>query len=124
VLIDGDWLRTSWPSRNIQQVTNIASAQRRVNKYFVDKTPAELRNYFDIQSQRADDRAHSYHLTMVPKRKQIQEGITRLDLWVDEESLLLTAMRMNFPNGDTKQMVFADVVLNPEIDPAVFAIPR
>src|SRR5437773_11880137 len=49
VLIDSDWLTLSWPGRNIRQASNIASAQRRVNKYFVDKTPGELRSHFDIQ---------------------------------------------------------------------------
>ena len=46
---------------------------------------------------------------MMPKRKQIQEGLTRLELWLDQQSLLLAAMRMTFPSGDTKLMTFADV---------------
>ena len=42
VLIDGDRMTVSWPGRHVKQVTNIATAQRRVQKYFVDSTPAEL----------------------------------------------------------------------------------
>ena len=59
---------------------------------------------------------------MVPKRKQIREGLTRLELWLDQSSLLLSAMRMTFPNGDTKLMVLTDVVPNAPLDPAVFKI--
>ena len=58
---------------------------------------------------------------MVPGRKQIQQGLTRLELWIDRTSLLLTAMRMTFPNADTKLMVFENVVVNGPVDPKVFA---
>jgi outer membrane lipoprotein-sorting protein len=124
VLIDGDRLTVSWPGRGIHDVTNIASANRRIQKYFLDSNPAELRDSFDIVSQRADDRPGTYRLTMTPKRKQIREGLSGLELWLDQSSLLLAAMRMKFPNGDTKLMVLEDVVANPPIDPAVFTIAR
>jgi hypothetical protein len=57
---------------------------------------------------------------MVPTRKQIKEGLARLELWIDHASLLMTAMRMTFPNGDTKLMTFEDVVPNAPVDPALF----
>ena len=50
VLIDGDRLTVSWPGRHIRDVTNIAAANRRIQKYFVDSSPAELRESFDIVS--------------------------------------------------------------------------
>ena len=31
-------------------------------------------------------------------------------------------MQMTFPNGDTKLMVFEDVVLNAPVDPGVFSL--
>jgi outer membrane lipoprotein-sorting protein len=124
VLIDGDRLTVSWPGRGIRDVTNIASANRRIQKYFVSSNPAELRDSFDIVSQKATDRPNTYRLTMTPKRKQIREGLSGLELWLDQRSLLLAAMRMTFPNGDIKLMVLDDVVANPAIDPAVFTIDR
>jgi outer membrane lipoprotein-sorting protein len=124
VLIDGDRLTVSWPGRGIRDVTNIASANRRIQKYFIDSNPAELRDSFDIVSQKADDRPKTYRLTMTPKRKQIREGLSGLELWLDQTSLLLAAMRMTFPNGDTKLMELDDVVANPPIEPGVFTIDR
>jgi outer membrane lipoprotein-sorting protein len=124
VLIDGDRLTVSWPGRSIRDVTNIASANRRIQKYFIDSDPKELRDSFDIVSEKADDRPGTYRLTMTPKRKQIREGLSGLELWLDQNSLLLAAMRMKFPNGDTKLMVLDDVVANPAIDPKVFTIDR
>ena len=62
---------------------------------------------------------------MVPKRKQIQEGLSRLDLWVDRTTQLMVAMKMTFPSGDTKLMTFTDVKPNAPIDPSVFSVgPR
>ena len=120
VLIDGGQLTISWPGRNIRQARDIGAAQRRVQKYFVDSSPDELRQHFDIETRETDRPARAYHLTMVPKRKQIQEGLAELELWVDQSSQLLSAMRMRFPNGDTKLMEFEDVVPNAVLDPSVF----
>ena len=120
VLIDGGQLTIWWPGRNIRQARDIGAAQRRVQKYFVDSSPDELRQHFDIETRENDRAAGTYHLTMVPKRKQIQEGLAELELWVDQSSQLLSAMRMKFPNGDTKLMEFEDVVPNATLDPSMF----
>jgi len=124
VLIDGGQLTISWPGRNVRQVRDIGAAQRRVQKYFVDSSPAELRQHFDIETRETERPSRAYHLTMVPKRKQIQEGLAGLELWVDQSSQLLSAMRMRFPNGDTKLMEFEDVVPNAVLDPSVFTVVR
>ena len=127
VLIDARRLTMSWPGRNITQVTDIGAAQGRIQKYFVNGTADDLRRQFDIQAHEAPanvDRPATYLVTMVPKRKQIRETLTQMDLWLDRSSLLLTSMRMSFANGDTKIMAFDDVVRNAPIDPGTFAIAR
>ncbi len=121
VLIDHDQLTIAWPSRGVHQQSDIAAAQRRIEKYFLDKSPDELRRNFTITAAEADDRAGTWRITMVPSRKQIQQGLVRLELWIDRTSMLLSAMRMTFPNADTKLMVFENVVVNGPIDPKVFA---
>ena len=122
LLIDGDKMTLSWPSAHVHTVTDIGASQRRVQKYFVDSSPTELRTHFQIVAGEASDKPGTYHLTMVPKRKQIQQGLTQLDLWIDKTSIMLSAMRMTFPTGDTKLMTFTDVRTNPQIDPSVFTI--
>ena len=122
VLIDGDRLRMVWPSRAIDQRTNIGAAQRRVQQYFVNTSPSELRSHFDITAAIAADRQNAWLVTMTPKRKQIREGLATLELWLDRTSVMLTSMRMTFPNGDTKLMAFEDAKVNPAIDPALFQI--
>src|SRR5438876_4816654 len=83
VLIDGNRMTLWWPSRNIRQVTDIGAAQGRVQKYFVNGTAAELRGQFDIQEHDPSERPGTYHVTMLPKRKQIREALAGLDLWVN-----------------------------------------
>jgi len=123
VLIDGDRMTTSWPSRSLTQVTDIRTAQGRVQKYFLNGTAAELRGQFDIHDHgTASDRPGLYYVTMVPKRKQIRESLAQLDLWVNRSSLLLDALKMTFANGDTKTMAFEDVVPNATIDPGAFRL--
>ena len=122
VLIDGDRMTMSWPSASIRRVTGIAASQRRIQKYFVNSSPDELRSHFQVSAGEADDQPGTYLITMVPKRRQILEGMTRLDLWLDRSSLLLAAMRMTFPGGETKLMTFTDVKPNAVIDPAWFRI--
>jgi outer membrane lipoprotein-sorting protein len=124
-LIDGNKMTIVWPSRSIRQTADITTAQGRIQKYFVNGTAADLRGQFDIEDQGlAGDRPTAYHVSMVPKRKQIRAVLARLDLWVDRTSLLLDTMKMTFANGDTKTMVFEDVVPNAPVEPGTFIVER
>lgn len=122
VLIDGDVMRLAWPARSVDQRTGIGATQRRIQQYFVGKSPDQLRSHFDIAAVVAADRQNAWLVTMTPKRRQIKEGLSRLELWLDRTSIMLTSMRLTFPNGDTKLMAFTDVAVNPSIDPALFQI--
>ena len=122
VIVDGDRMTVAWPARGVRQTRDIGAAQKRVQKYFVDSSPEELRRHFEIAASEAAD-GRGYAVTLLPKRKQIKEGLTRLDLVVDRTTLLLASMRMTFPNGDTKDMTFADVTPNAAIPPSIFSTP-
>jgi outer membrane lipoprotein-sorting protein len=122
VLIDGDRMTFSWPSRGIVQRSDIGTARKRIDKYFVDKNPDQLRHAFKITAAVARDRQNAWQIRMDPTRSQITQGLARLDLWIDRSSMLLSAMRMEFPNGDSKLMTFEDVRTNVAIDPAVFSL--
>jgi outer membrane lipoprotein-sorting protein len=124
VLIDGNKMTISWPSRNTKQVTDIGTAQGRVQKYFINGTPDDIRSQFEMDDHGTSDEAATFYLTMVPRRKQIKENLAKLDLWIDQKSLLLDRMKMTFANGDAKTMVFDDVVLNAPIDPGTFSLER
>jgi outer membrane lipoprotein-sorting protein len=122
VAIEGDRMTTVWPAASVRSVRDIGAAQQRIQKYFVDSSASELRSHFQIVAREASDRPGNYLITMVPKRKQMLEGVTRLELWIDRASLLLSAMRMTFPSGETKLMTFTDVKTNLPVDPSMFRL--
>ena len=122
VLIDNAQMTLSWPSRGITQKSDIGAARKRIDKYFVDKTPDDLRHAFTIHAVDSSDPPNTWHITMDPTRSQIKQGLSQLHLWIDRTSLLLAAMRMDFPNGDRKLMAFEDVKVNVPVDAAVFSL--
>ena len=122
VLIDGDTLLVSWPSRGIRQRQDIGASQKRVQQYFVDKSPRELRRHFRIGATVAPDRPGLWHVDMEPTRKQIRQGVTRIELWIDQQTILPASMRLTFPNGDTKLMEFSDVRANPVLPAGTFDV--
>jgi outer membrane lipoprotein-sorting protein len=124
ILIDGNRMVTSWPSRQLHASSDIGRAQREIEKYFGAADARELRRLFDIELRDASSRPGTHEVSMTPKQKRISETLTRLELWVNDPSGLLNAMRMTFANGDTKLMEFEDVAANPAIDPAVFSAPK
>jgi len=123
VLIDGDRMVTSWPSRKILDTRDIGATQKRIQKYFEESDAAELRKVFDIELRDRSERPGMRELAMVPKRKQIRENLAKLELWVEESTGLLHAMRMTFSNGDRKLMEFTDVVPNAQIPSEAFRVP-
>jgi outer membrane lipoprotein-sorting protein len=124
VLIDGDRMTTTWPSRQLHQHTDIARAQKRVQRYFVQGSAEELRREFDIELPSTSERPGTQEVRLRPKRKQIRETLRMLDLWIDPTTSLLSAMRMTFANGDTKTMTLARVVTNPALGPDAFSVER
>ena len=96
VIIDGGRLRIVWPSRGIDRATPIGSIEKRIQQYFVDTSPSQLRSHFDIAARVASDRPGTWFVAMTPKRKQIAAGVSQLDLWIRTDTVLLAAMRMVF----------------------------
>lgn len=123
VLIDGKRMIIVVPSQKLRQTLNIEDAQGRVQG-MLKSDAGDLRRLFDIQLQDRSARPGTHEVLMTPKRKQIRENLTRLELWVPDTTGLLEAMRMTFASGESKLMEFRDVVPNAVIDPAVFAAPQ
>ena len=58
--IDATTLRFVWPDRKLHETRDIRESQARVQKYFVDKTPDELRKHFTITA--AEDTRPARHV--------------------------------------------------------------
>ena len=121
VIVNGNTLALDWPARNIEETRDVSGMMRRAERFFLVSTPAELRKHFDIVATEAPDRAGSWRVTFTPKRKQMQEGVSRVHLWIDQGSLVLDALKMEYPGGDTRLMEFSDVRINPPVAADAFA---
>jgi outer membrane lipoprotein-sorting protein len=124
VRIDATTLRFVWPDRQLRESRDIRQSQARVQKYFVDKTPGELRKHFDIAATEDAGKPGTWRVSMQPKRKQIQQGVTRIELWIDQKTSMLSTMTLTFAGGDTKTMAFTQVEVNPPITLADLALPN
>jgi outer membrane lipoprotein-sorting protein len=121
--IDATTLRFVWPDKKLRESKDIRESQARVQKYFVDKTPGELRKHFTIAASVDAARPGTWRIEMLPKRKQIQQGVTKIELWIDQKSSMLSTMTLTFAGGDTKTMTFTEVEVNPPITLADLNLP-
>jgi outer membrane lipoprotein-sorting protein len=123
--IDAKTLLFVWPDRRLREAKDIRESQARVQKYFVDKSPDDLRRHFTIVATEETARAGgpAWRVELVPKRKQIQQGVTRIELWIDQATSMLSTMTMTFAGGDTKTMTFTHVEVNPPITIADLGVP-
>ncbi len=122
LIVDGQ-MTVEWPSRDVRQAQDVRGSLQRAERVFMGKSPDELRKVFDITAALAPDRPGTWHLTLVPRRRQLRQGLERLHLWIDQQTFLLQAQKMEMPGGDTRLMEFSDIVVNPTIGPDVFARP-
>lgn len=122
VIADGR-MTVDWPARDLHETRDVRPSLRRAERFFSDTSPDQLRKLFDVEAAVASDRPGTWHLSLVPKRRQLRQGLDRLHLWIDQETLLLQALRMEMPGGDSRLMEFSDIVVNPAIGPDVFTPP-
>jgi outer membrane lipoprotein-sorting protein len=122
VAVDGKSLVIVWPDRGEREKIDISQMQKRIDQYFTGASVAQLRSMFDIAAEPDSTIRDTDRVDMRPKRKQIKEGLERLELWIDREKLLLVQMRMTFPGGDRKTIRLDDIAVNVPIPEGTFQI--
>ena len=123
VIVDGNRLIVHWPKRDQIETLNIAETQQRVRKYFTGASPADLAGFFDITVSVDPKATGIYLVDMKPRRDQIKQALERLQIRVDEDTTLMTSMRMVFPGGDSKEIRFEDMRVNVPVDESLFTPP-
>jgi outer membrane lipoprotein-sorting protein len=120
VTMDRRTLTVRWPDRHQQERIDITEMQKRVDQYFTRASVEDLRSMFEIHASPDSARRGQDVIDMRPKRKQIQQGLQRLEIWIDQSSDMLTQMRMTFPGGDQKTIALDDVELNVPVTDDMF----
>jgi outer membrane lipoprotein-sorting protein len=122
VALDGRSLLIVWPDRHEREKIDISQIQKRIDRYFTQADPEQLRSMFDIRAEPDAAMRGADLIEMRPKRKQIRQGLERLALWIDREHALLVQMEMAFPGGDKKTITLDDIALNVPIDDDTFEV--
>ncbi len=119
ILFNTDHLVVVRPEQPPERI-DIADIMKTVNKYFTTASPAQLRRAFTIRAFLDPDMPGFYQMDLLPKRKQIKQGLERLQIWVTKDTYMLAQMKMTFAGGDHDVFRLEDVQLNVPVPPGTF----
>jgi outer membrane lipoprotein-sorting protein len=122
IAIDSKSLVVVWPDRHERETMDISQTQKRIDQYFTQATVGQLRSMFEITAQPDPMIRGADRVDLRPKRKQIKDGLERLEVWIDRGSLLLVQLEMTFPGGDRKTIRLDDVTVNVPVTDESFLI--
>jgi outer membrane lipoprotein-sorting protein len=123
LLIDGDQLLMVWPERARSERMPIAKIQQTVDKYFYQASEKELRGQFDIHVTLDPELPGTSLIEMIAKRKQIQKGLERLELWVEDRTLYMVKMRLVYPGGaGSKTIELSNLLANVPVEDEEFRV--
>lgn len=109
------------PERGPVEQTDVTEIMKKVNHYFVNATPAELRKSFTVRAfEDPEMKPAAWQIDLVPRRKQIKQGLEHLQVWITKEPIQLAQIRMTFPGGDSDTITIEDAQVNVPIPPHAF----
>jgi outer membrane lipoprotein-sorting protein len=124
ILTDGQRLFITRSGKKDVEQTDITEIVKTVNKYFTNADPGQLRRAFAIRAFIDPAMPTCYQMDLLPRRKQIKQGLERLQFWVSRDIYMLSQMTMTFAGGDTTVFKLGNVELNVPIPPHTFEPPR
>jgi len=122
IFFDTNRLVIIHPDGGATERIDITEIMKTVNNYFTNATPGQLRRAFTVRAFIDPDTAGLYQIELVPRRKQIKQGLERLQIWVTRDTSMLAQMKMSFPGGDSDVFKLEEVQLNVPIPPGTFDV--
>jgi outer membrane lipoprotein-sorting protein len=122
VALDQRWMVIAWANRTDFEKINIARSAAPRSEILRGRLSEAVARQFHGHSDLRTVDGDAYRLDLVPKRKQISEGVTRIQIWIDRGSLMMTKMALSFAGGDSKTLELRDIKINPAIDESAFAL--
>jgi outer membrane lipoprotein-sorting protein len=122
VFFDGNRLVVLHGDGGEPERIDITEIMKTVNKYFTTASPDQLRRAFTIRAFVDPDMTGRYQIDLLPRRKQVKQGLERLQIWVTSDTYMLAQIKMSFPGGDSDVVTLDDVQLNVPVSPATFEV--
>lgn len=114
-------IRPNLPEKDRVETIDIGEIMKKVNHYFTNASPDELRRAFTIRAFPDPDVPGGSRIDLIPRRKQIKRGLEHLQLWVSPDDML-AQFQMTFPGGDTEIFKLDGVELNVALLPGAFDV--
>jgi outer membrane lipoprotein-sorting protein len=114
-------IRPNLPEKERVETLDITEIVKKVNHYFTNASPDELRRAFAIRALPDLNSPGGSQIDLVPKRKQIKQGLERLQIWVSADAML-AQFQMTFAGGDTEVVKLEGIELNVPIPPGAFDV--
>jgi outer membrane lipoprotein-sorting protein len=122
IIVDGRRMLTTRPVLGERELVDITEIMKRVDHYFVNATPDELRKHFTVRAFVDPEIPAWYQIDLVPTRKQIRQGLDRLQIWIARDPLLLAQIRITFAGGDTTTVAIKNAELNVPLSSDAFKV--
>jgi len=122
IVMDGSRLAVTRPDAGTGDRFDVTRIMKRVNHYFVNATPQDLRKSFTVRAFVDPEAPASYQIDLVPTRKQIRQGLERLQIWIARDPLLLSQIRMTFAGGDTTTVRIENTEVNVSLPAGAFVV--
>jgi outer membrane lipoprotein-sorting protein len=123
ILMDGKRVFVTRGGQKTVEQVDVSEIMKTVNKYFTNADPGQLRRAFTIRAFLDPGVPGCYQLDLLPRRKQIKQGLERLQIWVSRDIYMLSQMTITFAGGDTTVVKLDHVELNVPIPPHTFDPP-
>ena len=112
IVMDGSRVVIRREQGSVEQA-DVTEILKKVDHYFVNATPDDLRKSFKVRAFLDPEMTPArYQVDLMPTRKQIEQGLERLQVWVTREPLVLWRIKMTFPGGDSDTITVEDVQFN------------
>lgn len=123
VVINGEELVTFYEEQNLAEKASVGEISEQVFKYLGASGSLEkLSEFFEVTAYFPDAEGDPYHLVLDPRYSRIQNRLEGMEIWIDPESYQPTRFKYLQPGGDETSYRFDDLVLNEELDDALFEV--
>jgi outer membrane lipoprotein-sorting protein len=114
-------IRPNVPEKDRVETIDIAEIMKKVDHYFTNASPDQLRRAFTIRAFPDPGAPGGSQIDLAPKRKHIKQGLEHLQIWVSPDDML-AQLQMTFAGGDTEIFKLEGVELNVAIPPGAFDV--
>lgn len=114
-------IRPTLSEQDRVETIDITEIMKKVNHYFTNASPDQLRRAFTIRAFPDPNVPGGSQIQLLPKRKQIKQGLEHLHIWVSRDDML-AQLQMTFAGGDTETFTLEGVELNVSIPPGTFDV--